>query len=70
LPSPSKSVGVGPMWDPVDFVRPGAVLGFSECGLISDAIKRCVLRRLQADGSGKTADLTAPIFARKRPAGS
>jgi hypothetical protein len=26
--------------------------------------KRCVLRRLQADGSDKAADPTAPIFAR------
>ena len=26
--------------------------------------KRCVLRRLQAEGSGKAADPTAPILAR------
>ena len=25
--------------------------------------KRCILRRLQADGSGKAADPTAPILA-------
>jgi hypothetical protein len=31
--------------------------------------KRCVLRRLQADGSGKTADPNAPIFARSLRAG-
>ena len=32
--------------------------------------KRCVLRRLQADGSGKATNPNAPIFARPLRAGN